>query len=147
MADVRTLDRNALKFNEITIVTLIAVAFVLDLAWLLVILASILVVAAARPQWSLLRVAYQRIILPLSVVRPRVVPGDFAPRRFTQGFAAAVLGLSVVALLGGLTAIGWGLAWLVALLAAVSLFGNFCAGCFVFYQLRRAGLLGRRQSA
>lgn len=147
MADVRTLDSNALKFNETTIITLIALAFVLDLVWLLLILAGILALAAARPQWSLLRVAYQRIILPLGVVRPRVVPGDFAPRRFTQGFAAAVLGLSVVALLGGLTAIGWGLAWLVALLAAVSLFGNFCAGCFVFYQLRRMGILRRQQAA
>lgn len=147
MADVRTLDSNALKFNETTIITLIALAFVLDLVWLLLILAGILALAAARPQWSLLRVAYQRIILPLGVVRPRVVPGDFAPRRFTQGFAAAVLGLSVVALLGGLTAVGWGLAWLVALLAAVSLFGNFCAGCFVFYQLRRMGILRRQQAA
>lgn len=147
MADVRTLDSNALKFNETTIITLIALAFVLDLVWLLLILAGILALAAARPQWSLLRVAYQRIILPLGVVRPRVVPGDFAPRRFTQGFAAAVLGLSVVALLGRLTAVGWGLAWLVALLAAVSLFGNFCAGCFVFYQLRRMGILRRQQAA
>jgi hypothetical protein len=147
MADVRTLDRNALKFNEITIITLIALAFVFELVWLVLILTGILAVAAARPQWSPLRATYQRIILSLGVVRPRVVPGDFAPRRFTQGLAAAVLGLSAVALFGGLTVVGWGLAWLVALLAGISLFGNFCAGCFLFYQLRRAGILGRQQTA
>ena len=147
MAGVRTLDRNALKFNEVTIITLIAVAFVLDLVWLLLILAGILALAAARPQWSPLRAAYQQIILPLHVVGSRIVPGDFAPRRFTQGLAAAVLGLGALALSGGLTVVGWGLAWLVALLAGLSLFGNFCAGCFLFYQLRRAGILGRRQAA
>lgn len=142
---VGTVDRTALKFNEITIITLVAVAFVLNLPWLLLILGGILAVAAAQPRWSLLRVTYQRIVVPLGVLRPRVAPGEFTPRRFTQGLAATVLGLSTVALYSGFAVIGWVLAWLVALLAGLSLTTNFCAGCFLFYQLRRAGILGRRR--
>jgi hypothetical protein len=37
--------------------------------------------------------------------------------------------------------VGWTLAWIVIVLAAVNLFFGFCAGCFVYYQLDRWGLL------
>ncbi len=39
-------------------------------------------------------------------------------------------------------ALGWGLSLMVVVLAMVNLFAEFCAGCFVFYQLERLGLIG-----
>jgi hypothetical protein len=38
--------------------------------------------------------------------------------------------------------VGWSLAGVVALLAALNLFLGFCAGCFVYYQLNRLHVPG-----
>jgi DMSO reductase anchor subunit len=54
-----------------------------------------------------------------------------------------VLLLASLSLWGGYTVLGWVLAWLVVVLAAVNLFFGFCAGCFAFYQLSRLGLIRR----
>lgn len=36
-----------------------------------------------------------------------------------------------------LPVVGWVLAWIVMVLAAINLFLGFCAGCFMYYQLER----------
>ena len=47
-----------------------------------------------------------------------------------------------LALFLGATALGWGLVWLVAALAALNAFGGFCVGCAVYYWLARFQLRG-----
>jgi hypothetical protein len=54
--------------------------------------------------------------------------------------------LSVFALVVQATALGWALAWLVVVLAALNLFLGFCAGCFVYYQLNRLQVPGFHHS-
>ena len=49
--------------------------------------------------------------------------------------------------LGGLSLLGWALAWLVIGLAALNLFAGFCAGCAVYYWLNRLQVPGFNQSA
>jgi hypothetical protein len=48
-----------------------------------------------------------------------------------------VLTVSAIALFGEATGYGWALGWLVVALALANLLFGFCAGCFIFYQLRR----------
>jgi hypothetical protein len=72
----------------------------------------------------------------------RVVPArprleEAAPHRFAQAMGAGVLAVSAVALFAGAIGFGWVLAWLVVALALANLLFGFCAGCFIFYQLRR----------
>jgi hypothetical protein len=59
------------------------------------------------------------------------------PHRFAQGFGATVVLAGTAALYLGVPALGWGLVWLVAALAALNAFGGFCVGCFVYYWLAR----------
>jgi hypothetical protein len=136
-----SVDHNAVKFGQVTIVLVVALAWVLDLPWLLAPLAVLLLLNVAWPAYGPVRLAYRYAVLPLGLVRPHVVPDDPAPHRFAQGVGGALLAAAAAALFGGSPVVGWGLAALVALLAAVNVLWNFCAGCFVFYQLRRAGLL------
>jgi uncharacterized membrane protein len=67
---------------------------------------------------------------------------------FAQGLGASFMVLSSVALLAvGVPTIGWILAWIVVVLAAVNLLVGFCVGCFVYYQLeRRLGVRPRLPS-
>ena len=140
---VAKVDHNAIKFNQVSIAVVSTASFLGDLPHLAGLLAVVLAVATARPAWDLFRALYQRIVLPLRWLRPHVLDDDPAPHRFAEGVGAAFLGLGWIALISGASVVGWVLVLLVAVLALVNVVFDFCAGCFVYYQLRRFGLIGR----
>ncbi|HXF81805.1 MAG TPA: DUF4395 domain-containing protein [bacterium] len=140
---VAKVDHNAIKFNQVSIAAVSLAAFLLDRPHLAGLLALVLAVGTARPAWGLFRIVYQRIVLPLRWLRPHVLDDDPAPHRFAQGVGAAFLSLGWLALVRGAGTLGWALVLLVAVLALVNVLFDFCAGCFVYYQLRRRGLIGR----
>jgi len=134
-------DHNAIKFNQVSLTLIAVVAYVTNAPWLVGILALILAAGTASPRWGLFRILYQQVALPLRVIHPHVVDDDPTPHRFAQGVGAAFLILSWLALVTGQPVVGWVLDLLVAVLAMANVLLNFCAGCFVYYQLRRAGLI------
>jgi hypothetical protein len=134
-------DINALKTNQASIVALVALAFVLGVdaggAWLVAFVAVSLAIGAARPGYGPFQLFYRRVLRATGVVPARPRPEDTAPHRFAQALGAGVLTVSAVALFAGAIGFGWVLAWLVVALALANLLFGFCAGCFIFYQLRR----------
>jgi len=147
MAGAQQVDHNAIKTAQTAIMVVLAAAWLFDLAWLIPVLAAALLANAAWPARGPMRLVYRRLILPLGLVRPHLVVDEAAPHRFSQGVGGVFLTGSATALYLGAFWWGWGLAALVAVLAAVNVFWNFCAGCFLYYQLRRAGLIRREQAA
>jgi hypothetical protein len=145
---VKKVDTTAIKFNQASIITFTLLAYVLDLPWLVLFVGAVLAVGSIWPGAALFQQAYRQVLKPIGLVKPHVIDDDPAPHRFAQGVGATFLGLSSLALLAlNAISLGWGLAGLVVVLAAVNLFFNFCAGCFVYYQLRRLGLIRRSESA
>jgi len=138
---VSKVDHNAIKFNQVSIAAVSLAAFIGDWPPLAGALGLILAVGTALPSWGLFRILYQRVALPLGLLRSHVLDDDPAPHRFAQGVGAAVLLLGYAALIGGAGAVGWTLVVLVTVLALVNVVFDFCAGCFVYYQLRRVGLI------
>lgn len=138
---VSKVDQNAIKFNQVSTALVSLGAFIGDWPLLAGVLGLILAVGTARPSWALFRFLYQRVALPLGLLRPHVLDDDPTPHRFAQGVGAAVLILGCAALLAGADAAGWTLVVLVAVLALVNVVFDFCAGCFVYYQLRRVGVI------
>jgi len=138
-------DRTAIKTNQAAIVALVALAFILDLPWLVAIVAISLAIGLAAPEANPFRVLYTRALRPAGLLRSDVVREDPAPHRFAQGMGATFLSIGVVLLVVGLATVGWALAGVVVVLAAVNLFFGFCTGCFLHYQLSRRGLLGARR--
>jgi hypothetical protein len=134
-------DHNAIKFNQVAIALIALVSYVVDWPALAGALGVILAVGTARPSWSLFRMVYQRAALPLGLLRSNIVDDDPAPHRFAQGIGAGVLLAGYAAAASGAAVLGWGLVLLVIVLALVNVLFDFCAGCFVYYQLRRAGLV------
>ncbi|MCL6649364.1 MAG: DUF4395 domain-containing protein [Chloroflexi bacterium] len=118
------------------------------------------VLVALLLQQPLLTTALLLLLLPSVLVSPAASPLAWvgrrllasrlagAPReaaellRFNNTLAALLLGLAQLAFLAGLPLLGWVLAGLVALAAALALAG-FCLGCVLFYQLRRLRASGR----
>lgn len=132
-------DHSALRFNQASIISLLALAFVFDQPWLVAFVAAVMWIGTFVPQAGLFKLIYQHVLKPLRILRPAPQADDPRPHLFAQGVGALVLTAASVALFGGLSVLGWALAGVVVALAAVNLFLGFCLGCFMYYQLARRG--------
>lgn len=133
-------DQTALKFNQASIILLLVLAFLLDAAWLVAFVAAVMVVGTLWPGAGLFKQIYARGLKPAGVLKANVIDDDPQPHLFAQGLGGIFLVLSVAALWLGLPVVGWTLAAIVIALAAINLFLGFCLGCFIYYQLGRAGI-------
>lgn len=141
---VPRVDTHLVKFSQAWVVGLTGLAFVFQLPVVVAIAAVALLISAASPRLGPFRLLYRGVAAPLGLLRPRVVEDDPAPHRFAQGVGATFLTVSaLVLLLAHVTALAWALDLIVFALAGLNLTVGFCAGCFVYYQLGRAGLMPR----
>lgn len=143
-------DRNALRFNQGTIVLLTVLAFVAGAGagkWAVLGVALIMLAGTAWPPLGLFVQAYRRVAVPMGLMRPHIVVEDPAPHRFAQGMGGAFLLFAFVALAAGASIAGWVLAWMVVALALVNILFGFCLGCFIYFQLGRAGVAPRSAGA
>ncbi len=138
---LQKVDHGALKANQITIISLTILAFILNAPWLagLVSLFMLAGTAIRKPGFLFL---YRRFYLATGLVKQDVLLDNPEPHRFAQGFGSVVLLVGSLAAFAGLAWLGWGLVWVVAALAALNAFGGFCVGCFIYYWLVRLGLPG-----
>ncbi len=141
-SNVPRVDTHLAKFSQAGTVLLSALAYLLNQPVIVVIAAIILLLSALAPSISPFRLLYRYVVLPLHLMRPRIVEDDPAPHRFAQGVGAAFLiASSLLLYLTSATALGWALDLIVFALAGINLTVGFCAGCFVYYQLGRIGIL------
>ena len=140
-SNVPRVDTHLAKFSQAGTVLLSGLAFLLNQPIIVVIAAIILLLSALAPSISPFRLLYRYVVLPLHLMRPRVVEDDPAPHRFAQGVGAAFLIVSsLVLFLTSATALGWALDLIVFVLAGINLTVGFCAGCFVYYHMGRLGI-------
>lgn len=147
-ATIPRVDANLGKFSAGSTVVLTALAFLLSKDHgghiLVAVTAIIMALSALVPEISPYRLLYQGIVVPLGLLKPRVVEDDPNPHRFAQGVGAAFLVASAIVLFfTQFTALGWVFDLIVTVLSAINLTIGFCAGCFVYYHLGRLGLLPR----
>ncbi len=135
-------DHAALKVNQIFIIGLNVLAFVLNLYWLAAFVAAVMLVGAlaGKPFFGI----FARKIVHY---KPDVIADNPEPHRFSQGLGGVFMLGGAISLFAGLGALGWGLVWTVAALAALNAFGGFCAGCFAYYWLARFGVPGFSKTA
>ena len=138
-----TLDQSVLKVTQAGIVTTLLLAFLLAALWpaaalLVPLLAIAMLAGSVEPRLAPFRQLYLRLLRPSNLVRPRVIADSMRPHAFAQQMGGSMLLLASIFLfpLNSLV-IGWGLVWIVIVLAFV----NFCLGCQIFYRLERFGLV------
>ena len=123
------------------VVTLSLAIIVSGQAWLMAVLVYGFVARVATgPTLSPMGLLATRVITPRLPIAPRLAPGP--PERFAQGvglvFSSAALVLHFA--LGAEVAARAVLAVL-TVFASLEAFAGFCAGCFVFNNLMRLGLI------
>ena len=142
--NVPQVDTHLAKFSQASIVVLTALAFILNQPIIVAITAVVMALSALAPSISPFRLIYNGVLIPLHLLKPRIVEDDPAPHRFAQGVGAAFLIVATLVLyLTRATPLGWALDLIVFVLAGINLTVGVCAGCFVYYHLGRLGLLPR----
>ncbi len=135
------LDAHLGKFSQAGTFVLAALAFVLFNPFIVLAVGIILALSALVPTIGPYRLVYRYILVPLRILKPKIVEDDPAPHRFAQGVGAVfMLASALVLLLSHETALGWTLDLIVFVLSGLNLFVGFCAGCFVYYHLGRLGV-------
>ncbi|MCK9487460.1 MAG: DUF4395 domain-containing protein [Dehalococcoidia bacterium] len=137
-------DRNTLRTNQAFIVGLSVLAFLLGTEagrWVVLGTALVMSLGTLHEGLALFKQVHRRILKPAGILPANVHIEDPMPHQFAQAMGSVFLFAAFAALVGGAVALGWVLTWLVAALAFVNLTVQFCAGCFVYFQLDRRGLL------
>lgn len=141
---VPRVDTHLAKFSQATTFILSGLAFVFGQPALVVLTALLLLWSVLTPAYSPFKLIYQSVLIPLRLLRPRIVEDDPAPHRFAQAIGAAFLIASSIILYATQGYIvGWTLDLIVFVLSGLNFFVGFCAGCFVYYHLGRLGVLPR----
>ncbi|MBX5448779.1 DUF4395 domain-containing protein [Thermogemmatispora sp.] len=142
-SDLRV-DTRLAKFSQGSVVVLTALAFLLNWPPLVLITGLLLAWSALWPVAGPFTLLYRHMLVPLGLLKPRLVEDDPAPHRFAQGVGATLLLIAgLVLLLTAATMVGWALDLLVFVLSFVNLTVGFCAGCLVYYYLGKVGLVPR----
>ena len=132
------------KFSQACTVVLTGLAFVLNQPVMVLITMVLLALSALVPTIGPYRLIYRFVLVPLHLLRPRLVEDDPAPHRFAQSVATVFLLASTLLLfLSHATVLGWALDLIVFVLSGINLFVGFCVGCFVYYHLGRLGITPR----
>lgn len=135
------LDHAGIRTNQALIIGLSVIAFILNLPWLVLLVALIMALGTALKQPGF-GFVYRRLLKPLKLVKADQLMDNPEPHLFAQGFGAVVLAVGSISLFTGASLIGWALVWLVILLAGLNLLVGFCAGCAMYYWLGRLEVPG-----
>ncbi|HEY6470655.1 MAG TPA: DUF4395 domain-containing protein [Candidatus Dormibacteraeota bacterium] len=139
-------DRSVLKVNQMILMVTIVVSYVIGLAypgvaWILPVLAVMMLAAVASPSLNVPRILYTQVLRPSGIVKPRIVQEDPAPHRFAQLVGGVFLTVATIFVITDLLLVAWALAWIVAALAFLNFAFNICVGCIMYAQLVRIGVL------
>ncbi len=135
-----TVDHMALKVNQVFIIGLLILAFLLDQTWLVAFVGAVMLFGTIWPEAGLFKLVYTRLLRPAGLLKPDPRLDKPHPHLFAQGVGAIFLAVAVLAFAANGVVVGWLLTAIVVVLAAINLFAGFCMGCFFYYQLVRRGV-------
>jgi hypothetical protein len=142
MAAPAPIDPRGPRFNQAVLATALLAGFLVDWRPVVPLFALVLFLGAAfGPRYGPFLALYAKLI------RPRLGPPremeDPRPPRFSAALGVVFLAAGTLAFAAGSTILGWGLALVVAALAALAAVTGICVGCemYLFLTRRRRGAL------
>jgi cytosine/uracil/thiamine/allantoin permease len=136
MAAPAPIDPRGPRFNQAVLAIALLGGFLVDFRPVVPIFALVLLTGAALgPRYGPFLALYAKVI------RPRLSPPreleDPRPPRFAASVGVAFLTAATLAFATGAPGLGWGLALVVASLAALSAVTGICVGCEIYLLLAR----------
>lgn len=140
-------DVNARKVHQWTMVFLVAVGLLLgDRFGPVLLLLAGAIMLLGRFWWpaDVVRQFTWRVLEPRHLVKRRERAEDHTTRRIARVMGGVVWVAAAALVWLGLPIIGWGVALLIVLMVVLDAAFDFCALCFAFLHLDRAGILPSR---
>ncbi len=137
---MKPIDPRGPRFNQSVLTIAIVLGFLFQWWYVAPIFAAVLFFGAAfGPRYG------PFLRLHATAIKPRLSPPpeleDPRPPRFAATVGVLFLGASTVAFLAGATTVGWALALIVAVLAALAAVSGICVGCEIYlWFARRRGV-------
>ncbi|WP_407570904.1 DUF4395 domain-containing protein [Deinococcus altitudinis] len=128
-------DLSALKFNQLTVVAVTAVAVLTRQPWLAALLGAAMLLGAVWPQRSPMKWLYRTLGQRLGL-KPDVVDESPEAHHFAQGVGGVFLLASAFSGLAGLGALSLVLGVIVIALALLNLTAHICVGCLMYFQYK-----------
>ena len=129
-------DRNALRFGQISLISVLVLGYVLNLPYAIYVGALMLLSALVLPAWAPQLMIY-RVFVRNNWTQTAIHDEDPAPHRFAQQMGLGVLVIGTVAAILGSLVIAWAATLVVIALALLNVTTGFCAGCFVYAQIAK----------
>lgn len=138
---LQKVDHSALKANQLVIIILSVLAFILNQPILAAFVALVMGLGSAFkvPGFGFV---YKSLLKPQGWMKPDVLNDNPEPHRFAQFLGFLFMTAGSIALFLGSSVLGWSLVWIVVALASLNAFGGFCVGCAVYYWLARINAPG-----
>ncbi len=140
--NTRKVDHSALRTNQVFIITLLVLAFIVDAKWLVAFVSIVMLIGTIFPKVALFKAVYLYALKPANIVKPDVKNDNPEPHLFAQGLGGVFLLVATILFALNAASIGWALTWLVVALAALNLFAGICVGCLMYYWFNRLGVPG-----
>jgi Domain of unknown function (DUF4395) len=139
--NLQKVDHSILKTNQLFIIALNILAFVLNLPLLAAFVALVMGIGSVLkiPGFGII---YKSILKPRGWMKADVLDDNPEPHRFSQIVGFVFMAAGSAALFLGAATLGWALVWIVVALASLNAFGGFCVGCAVYYWLARFNVPG-----
>jgi hypothetical protein len=129
-------DRNALRFGQISLISVLVLGYVFNLPYAIYVGALMLFSALVIPSWAPQLLLY-RVFVHNNWTQTAIYDEDPAPHQFAQQMGLGVLVIGIVASIVGSLTIAWGATLVVIALALLNVTTGFCAGCFVYAQIAK----------
>jgi len=129
-------DRNALRFGQISLISVLVLGYVFNLPYAIYVGALMLFSALVIPSWAPQLIIY-RVFVRNNWTQTVIYDEDPAPHQFAQQMGLGVLVIGTVASIVGSLTVVWGAALVVIALALLNVTTGFCAGCFVYAQIAK----------
>lgn len=142
----RRVDQSGLKVGQvITIITLL-IAFIISSPLLVALVAIAQLLGGINSPYAPYRLIYQKLLKPVGIVKPNVIPDNPEPHQFAMLVGAIFNGVGAALIWLGVPVAGWVLVWVVIALANLNFWLNFCLGCWMYYQFHKLGIPGFTQA-
>ena len=125
------IDVNVPRFNQAMVAALVGIAFVLQ--WWPLVAGVAVVLGLTRlggARWGVFTQLYLRLVRPR--LKGAIETEPAAPPRFAQLLGAAFLGAATLAFILNWAVVGWAVALVVFVLAALAATTRICVGCLIY---------------